>query len=98
MVHGWHDAPGRLAVRIPSLKRSPRQAEAVRRLVEELPGTDCVLVSTATGTLTVTYDPGSETAASTILAALREAGFLDEPVAPGGPPLPATTPAKSASS
>lgn len=68
-----HDIPGRLRVRSKAWK-DQRSAKAMQAMLSFLPGVRAVETRTLTGSIKISYDPGSIGAAG-LLAALREAGF-----------------------
>ncbi len=52
-----HALPGRVRLRVGSLKGSPRDASAVRERLSGIPGIDRVEASPLTGTVLIEYDP-----------------------------------------
>jgi hypothetical protein len=51
-----HDIPGRLRVRIPSIKGNPETAEDVRRILKAIEGIDSTAVNTVTGSVVINYN------------------------------------------
>ncbi|MEO5336523.1 MAG: heavy-metal-associated domain-containing protein [Magnetospirillum sp. WYHS-4] len=80
-----HHVPGRLRVRLASVKRNERRARRVSALLEELPGVESVEISTVTGSVTVVYDQ-AETDASHLFQALRREGHMNSEIAASGEP------------
>lgn len=52
-----HHLPGRLRIKLPSLKRNARYAATLQTTLSALPGVRDVRVNTLTGSLLVGYDP-----------------------------------------
>ena len=75
MSHYVHHVPGRLRVKTPTLKRNEAEAARVRRLLAEFKGVLTHDVKTLTGSITIYYDMAL-TEAHTILAVLKEQGFI----------------------
>ena len=57
MGYYLHEVPGRLRIQIPALKRSPRRAQEVQDLLEDVSGIKSTSVNTVTGSVIVHYDP-----------------------------------------
>ncbi|MGD9505058.1 MAG: HMA2 domain-containing protein [Syntrophobacteraceae bacterium] len=76
MSYYLHDIPGRLRIRIPSLKGSASTAERVHDLLKTLCGVGEVTASTVTGSVVVLYDSESVSSRE-ILDLLHEKGFFD---------------------
>jgi cation transport ATPase len=70
-----HNVPGRLRVKIPSIKHLNDEAKKVESLFEFREGIERVRANTLTGSLTITYDP-DRLSADQLLTALREHGYL----------------------
>jgi copper chaperone CopZ len=76
MTYYVHNVPGRLRVKIPSVKGRPMRIRQVREALEALEGIEGVTVNDVTGSVVVHYDEdflGSRQ----ILRALQETGYLD---------------------
>ena len=71
-----HNVPGRLRVKIPSIKHQNHEARKVESLFEFREGIEKVRSNSVTGSLTITYDP-ERFSADQLLAALREHGYLE---------------------
>lgn len=71
-----HNVPGRLRVKIPSIKHQNHEARKVESLFEFREGIEKVRANAVTGSLTITYDP-ERFSADQLLAALRENGYLE---------------------
>lgn len=76
MSYYVHDVPGRLRVKIPSLKRSSGTAEDIRRILDSIEGVDSTAVNPLTGSVLVTYDSKSLNA-KRILDSLTKRGYFD---------------------
>lgn len=80
-----HHVPGRLRVRLASVKRNERRARQLRDLLEGLPGVDGVEISTVTGSVTIAYDK-ADTDAARLFRELRAAGYTNSEIpAPAQP-------------
>ena len=71
-----HNVPGRLRVKIPSIKHLNHEARKVESLFEFGQGIEKAQANSLTGSLTITYDP-ERLSADQLLAALREHGYLE---------------------
>ncbi|QBQ55901.1 HMA2 domain-containing protein [Nitrosococcus wardiae] len=74
MVQYVHYVPGRLRVKLASLKRNPIQAAAIEGLLKKIEGVDKAEINLVTGSLIVTYDRAI-THPQGILQALHDHGF-----------------------
>jgi hypothetical protein len=70
-----HTVPGRLRVKLPGLKGSPRQAERAAATVRQLPGVVETAANPTTGSLLVLFDP-RQTDPAAIVSLLRERGEI----------------------
>jgi hypothetical protein len=76
MSHYVHEVPGRLRVKIPSLKRNPREATSIQSLLRRVSGVGTVTVNTVTGSVVVHFDAGVVTSRF-ILSVLSREGYVD---------------------
>ena len=76
MSYYVHEVPGRLRVKIPSLKRNPRVALSIQSLLKRLVGVAGVSVNTVTGSVVVHFDARTVTSHS-ILTLLSHEGYID---------------------
>ena len=85
MTHQIHHVPGRLRVRVPSVKGNPECGGVVEASMRGISGVKHVRSNTLTGSVVVEYDPGVTDTAS-LFAGLREHGFrqVDPFAAPPG--------------
>jgi Heavy metal associated domain 2 len=58
MIELAHGVPGRLRVRVATIRGNGRVADEVRAMALAVPGVTAATASTATGSLVVTYDRG----------------------------------------
>ena len=70
-----HNVPGRLRVKIPSIKHLNHEARKVESLFEYREGIERVRANTVTGSLTINYDP-ERFSVDHLLAVLKEHGHL----------------------
>jgi hypothetical protein len=71
-----HNVPGRLRVKIPSIKHMNYKARKVESLFEFREGIERVRANALTGSLTINYDP-ERVSVDQLLAVLREHGHLE---------------------
>lgn len=71
-----HNVPGRLRVKLPSLKERPAKAAAVERLFSDREGVEAVSANPITGSVVTRYD-AEIVSPEKILTALRMHRFLD---------------------
>lgn len=71
-----HQVPGRLRVKIPSVKNNPGKASDVRRILEQIEGIDSTAVNTITGSIVIHYDSRAVDSGA-ILDALKFKGLYD---------------------
>ncbi len=76
MSYYLHEIPGRLRVKIPDLKRSPKTAWDIQVLLKNLPGIKSSSTNTVTGSIIVYYDPELINA-SAIVSVLASEGYID---------------------
>lgn len=76
MGYYLHDVPGRLRVRIPSLKRNSQRVTDIQVLSKSIPGIKSTSVNTLTGSVVFHYQTGL-IGSLNILSVLRKEGFLD---------------------
>jgi hypothetical protein len=85
-----HSVPGRLRIRSAAVKRNEAGAHQARRLLEGVSGVNSVATNTLTGSITVCYDTRLLDS-STLLAKLREQGYVNLENANGTPAAPPPT-------
>jgi Heavy metal associated domain 2 len=92
-----HHVPGRIRVKVPTLKKNDAAAKEVRHMLQGLDGVTAVETSALTGSIVVHYGKDLRDSDS-ILSTLRQQGYLDAVTAPatGGPDEKAVFPAVSA--
>jgi hypothetical protein len=71
-----HNVPGRLRVKIPSIKHMNYKARKVESLFEFREGIERVRANALTGSLTINYDP-ERVSVDQLLAVLSEHGHLE---------------------
>jgi len=76
MSYYVHEVPGRLRIRIPSLKRNARFAVEIQTLLKRVPGVTRVSANTMTGSVVVHFDADAVTSHS-ILSFLSREGYID---------------------
>jgi hypothetical protein len=79
-----HHVPGRLRVRSALVKRNQQRAVSATAWLRTLPGVSFAESNTLTGSLTLHYDPALTTGSS-LLAALKEAGYIDQHITESAP-------------
>lgn len=72
-----HEVPGRLRVKIPSLRSSAEQAQKIQGLLHELSGVESASVNSVTGSVLVLYDRDAVDSEE-LLEALEDHGYLDK--------------------
>jgi copper chaperone CopZ len=77
MTYYVHDIPGRLRVKIPSVKGQTAKARAIQSLLRNIEGIESIRVNTVTGSVVVKYDPALALS-QTILSILTENDCFDE--------------------
>ena len=76
MVFYIHRTPGRLRVKIPSLKRNVELADELTLLLREKHGIHSIEVNALTGSLKVNFDE-SQVTSTTLLNVLSQEGHID---------------------
>jgi copper chaperone CopZ len=76
MRYYCHHVPGRIRVKLPSLRQEPTEAARVENLLQGIAGVTAVHVKVLTGSVVVRYDP-DRTSHECILAPLQEQGLFD---------------------
>jgi hypothetical protein len=71
-----HEVPGRMRIKIPSMKRNPRVASEIRALLKKVTGVGTVSVNMVTGSVVVQYDRDA-VRSDTILSFLSREGHID---------------------
>jgi hypothetical protein len=72
-----HDVPGRLRVKIPTVKDRPNSGRQLKAFFDAMEGVDKVTVNTVTGSLVVRYDVG-RVGPDRLLETLEANGFYDK--------------------
>lgn len=78
MSYYVHDIPGRLRVKIPSIKGSPNAANNVEGLLKAIEGIDSTAVNTLTGSIVINYNAGT-VSSNEVLRILEEKGYFEAP-------------------
>jgi cation transport ATPase len=73
----YHNVPGRLRIKLPSIKHNHHRARKIEGRVMALYGVQDVSLNPTTGSLKIMYDP-DEIASDEIIQALSKAGYLDK--------------------
>ena len=76
MPYYVHDVPGRLRIKIPSLKRNAIEARKLRALLSRVDGVCSATVNQMTGSILVNYDK-NVTHSSELLMLLHRQGYID---------------------
>lgn len=76
MSYYVHEVPGRLRIKIPSLKRNARSAVEIQTLLKRVTGVTRVSVNTMTGSVVVYFDADTVTS-HTLLSLLSREGHID---------------------
>ena len=71
-----HHTPGRLRIKIPSIKRNPAEAAVAAELVESHEGVMRCNANNVTGSLLIQYDQ-TATDANTVLQLLKDRGYVE---------------------
>lgn len=77
MTYYVHSIPGRLRVKIPSLKGHAEKAISIQNLLKAIDGVESIRANTITGSVVVKYEAVS-TSDDEILSVLEENGCFDE--------------------
>jgi hypothetical protein len=75
MEYYRHDIPGRLRIRIPSLKKNPKNVRELKALIKGLSGINEISVNTITGSVTFLYNPDI-ISSHAIISLLTREGFM----------------------
>ena len=73
----FHNVPGRLRVKIPTLTGSPARMKAVENLLASLAGIEHIKTNTLTGSVVVNYDPDL-LSAQQIIRLLTDHEYFDD--------------------
>ncbi|MFH1114994.1 MAG: hypothetical protein V1792_13870 [Pseudomonadota bacterium] len=76
MPYYVHEVPGRLRIKIPTLKRNVNEARRIEGLLGLMEGVSSVSVNHMTGSMLVNYDT-AVTQSSAILGLLNRSGYID---------------------
>lgn len=92
MAYYVHNVPGRMRVKIPSLKKRPNRCLDAQRAFTDVDEIDRVSVNPATGSVVVHYNPNA-VKPQHILDILAEKGYIDDktPGAYNSSPVKAST-------
>jgi hypothetical protein len=71
-----HEVPGRMRIKIPSMKRNPRVASEIRGLLKKVTGVGTVSVNMVTGSVVVQYHRDA-VRSDTVLSFLSREGYID---------------------
>ena len=74
-----HHTPGRLRIKIPSIKRNPAQAAAVAKLAQAHEGVQRCHANNVTGSLLISYDQAA-TDVNAVLQLLKDRGYVAGPI------------------
>ncbi len=72
-----HEVPGRLRVKIPTIKHNPAGADRVKDMIGGLGGVQSVAVTHVTGSV-VAYFDSTAISSSDILSTLKQNGYFDD--------------------
>ncbi len=70
-----HDTPGRIRIKIPSIKGKEDRGRVALELLESLAGIENVSINLLTGSIVIKYDP-TTTSAEAMLNVLSNSGFV----------------------
>lgn len=76
MKYYIHELPGRLRIKIPTLRKNQRLAMEIDHLLFDLIGVNDINVNTITGSVVINFDPKTITT-DAILGALAEKGHIN---------------------
>ncbi len=76
MPYYVHDVPGRLRIKIPTLKRNVHEARKLETLLGMMEGVSAVSVNRMTGSMLIKYDT-SVTHSSEIFGVLKRGRYID---------------------
>jgi hypothetical protein len=76
MSYYLHELPGRVRIKIPTLKRNPQEATRLQNFLEEIAGIESASINTVTGSVLIKFD---EIAINPheIMHLLTHEGFID---------------------
>jgi len=74
----YHELPGRLRIKIPSLRRNPRNAERLQSFLEDIRGVVSTSTNPITGSIVIRFAPDIITTRA-ILDLLNRERYLDSP-------------------
>jgi copper chaperone CopZ len=77
MTYYLHNVPGRLRVKIPSVKGQPEKAQSVQTLLKDMEGIESISPNTVTGSVVVKYD-SAVLHSDQILSILKKNDLFDE--------------------
>lgn len=80
MSYYVHSVPGRLRIKIPSVKDVPGTTQQVRQIIENIKGVEDLSINPITGSVVVRYD-ADHLRAGNILETLKHRGYFDETLA-----------------
>ena len=80
MSYYVHNTPGRLRVKIPSIKGSPKFANDIEGILRTIDGIDSTAVNTLTGSIVINYDR-KIVSSEAVLSILEEKGYFEIPKA-----------------
>jgi hypothetical protein len=76
MSYYIHNVPGRLRIKIPSIKGDQDMAEEVQGVLRSIEGVNSAKANTLTGSIVIHYDPKA-VRSKEILDTLNQAGYVD---------------------
>lgn len=76
MSYYVHEVPGRLRIKVPSVKRNQQEAKSIQALLRRIIGVGAVSVNTITGSVVVHFD-ASVVTSRFILSVLSREGYMD---------------------
>lgn len=76
MSYYLHELPGRLRIKIPSLKRNPQEALRLQGLIEDISGVESTATNAVTGSIVVKFDPATVSSRQ-IMDILNREGCID---------------------
>ena len=80
MSYYVHNTPGRLRVKIPSIKGSPKFANDVEGILRTIEGIDSTAANTLTGSVVINYDRRI-VSSEVVLNILEKQGYFENPKA-----------------
>lgn len=79
MAYYIHNVPGRLRIKIPTIKGNPSKIQEVQDVLKKLEGVENAVANHLTGSVIAYYDPMTVDHEK-ILNLLNREGYLDEPI------------------